>query len=166
MPRQLLQRHRLRHFAAPSGTLESKSSVLTTAETRCPSRKHSDSASHASALRWPMAPPLRRRSNTAWGAGQHWSGTSMTVTYPSTTAVERNRPVALGRSNWLFAGSLRADQRAAAIVSLIQPAKLDGHNLPNPVGEPHRRAPPHRWQSLPRRRLARRVPRAGKQMKT
>src|SRR5271154_6696018 len=32
----------------------------------------------------------------------------------------RIRPVALGRSNWLFAGSLRAGQRAANIMSLIQ----------------------------------------------
>lgn len=38
----------------------------------------------------------------------------------------RIRPVALGRSNWLFAGSLRAGQRAANIMSLIQSAKLNG----------------------------------------
>ena len=37
------------------------------------------------------------------------------------------RPWALGRSNWLFAGSLRSGQRAAAIMSLSQPAKLNGH---------------------------------------
>ena len=30
------------------------------------------------------------------------------------------RPWALGRSNWLFAGSLRSGKRAAAIMSLIQ----------------------------------------------
>lgn len=40
----------------------------------------------------------------------------------------RIRPVALGRSNWLFAGSLRAGQRAAVIMSLIQSAKLNGHD--------------------------------------
>ncbi len=38
----------------------------------------------------------------------------------------RIRPVALGRSNWLFAGSLRAGKRAAAVMSLIQSAKLNG----------------------------------------
>jgi transposase len=38
----------------------------------------------------------------------------------------RIRPVAIGRSNWLFAGSLRAGQRAANIMSLIQSAKLNG----------------------------------------
>lgn len=40
----------------------------------------------------------------------------------------RIRPVALGRSNWLFAGSLRGGERAAAIMSLIQSAKLNGHD--------------------------------------
>jgi hypothetical protein len=38
------------------------------------------------------------------------------------------RPIAIGRNNWLFAGSLRAGQRAAAIMSLIQSAKLNGHD--------------------------------------
>src|SRR6266542_4001286 len=40
----------------------------------------------------------------------------------------RIRPIALGRSNWLFAGSLRAGKRAAAVMSLIQSARLNGHN--------------------------------------
>ena len=40
----------------------------------------------------------------------------------------RIRPIAIGRSNWLFAGSLRAGQRAAAVMSLIQSAKLNGHD--------------------------------------
>jgi transposase len=38
------------------------------------------------------------------------------------------RPAALGRNNWLFAGSLRAGQRAAAVMSLIQSAKINGHD--------------------------------------
>ena len=33
-----------------------------------------------------------------------------------------------GRTNWLFAGTLLAGQRAAAITSLIQSAKLNGHD--------------------------------------
>tara|TARA_Y100000782_G_scaffold16900_1_gene17294 strand:- start:3572 stop:3976 length:405 start_codon:yes stop_codon:yes gene_type:complete len=37
------------------------------------------------------------------------------------------RPWALGRKNWLLAGSLRRGQRAAAIMSLIQSATLKGH---------------------------------------
>ena len=36
------------------------------------------------------------------------------------------RPWALGRKNWLFAGSLRSGQRAANIMTLIQSAKLNG----------------------------------------
>ncbi|KCW23412.1 transposase IS66 family protein, partial [Acinetobacter baumannii 1032359] len=35
------------------------------------------------------------------------------------------RPWALGRKNWLFAGSLRSGQRAANIMTLIQSAKLN-----------------------------------------
>ena len=35
--------------------------------------------------------------------------------------------VAIGRNNWLFAGSLRAGQPSAAVMSLIQSARLNGH---------------------------------------
>lgn len=38
------------------------------------------------------------------------------------------RPWALGRNNWLFAGSLRSGQRAANVMSLIQSAKMNGHD--------------------------------------
>ena len=38
------------------------------------------------------------------------------------------RPIAIGRKNWLFARSLRAGQRAAAVMSLIQSARLNGHD--------------------------------------
>jgi transposase len=38
------------------------------------------------------------------------------------------RPIALGRSNWLFAGSLRAGKRAAAVMSLVHSAKINGHD--------------------------------------
>lgn len=42
-------------------------------------------------------------------------------------AVENQiRPWALGRSDWLFAGSLRSGKRAAAIMSLIQSARMNG----------------------------------------
>lgn len=40
------------------------------------------------------------------------------------------RPVALGRKNWLFAGSETAGRRAAAIMGLLATAKANGH-------EPH-----------------------------
>ena len=38
------------------------------------------------------------------------------------------RPIAIGRNNWLFAGSLRAGKRAAAVMSLIQSARMNGHD--------------------------------------
>jgi hypothetical protein len=38
------------------------------------------------------------------------------------------RSWAVGRKNWLFAGSLRSGKRAAAIMSLIQSARLNGHD--------------------------------------
>ncbi len=68
------------------------------------------------------------------------------------------RPVALGRSNWLFAGSLRAGQRAATIMSLIQSAKLNGHDpytylkdilerLPTQPASRLEELLPHRWQA-------------------
>lgn len=38
------------------------------------------------------------------------------------------RPWATGRRNWLIAGTLAAGQCAAAITSLIQAAKLNGHD--------------------------------------
>lgn len=70
----------------------------------------------------------------------------------------RIRPVALGRSNWLFAGSLRAGQRAANVMSLIQSAKLNGHDpyrylkdvlerLPTQAARRLEELLPHRWRS-------------------
>ena len=38
------------------------------------------------------------------------------------------RPIALGRSNWLFAGSLRAGKRAAAVMGLLHSARINGHD--------------------------------------
>jgi transposase len=68
----------------------------------------------------------------------------------------RIRPIALGRSNWLFAGSLRAGQRAAAVMSLIQSARLNGHDPYRYLKDILERLPthpasrvdellPHRW---------------------
>jgi transposase len=67
------------------------------------------------------------------------------------------RPIAIGRSNWMFAGSLRAGQRAAAVMSLIQSAKLNGHDpyaylkdvlarLPTQKNSQITDLLPHRWQ--------------------
>ena len=71
----------------------------------------------------------------------------------------RIRPIALGRANWLFAGSLRGGQRAAAVMSLIQSAKLNGHDpyvylkdvltrLPTQRASAVEELLPHRWQPL------------------
>jgi hypothetical protein len=68
----------------------------------------------------------------------------------------RIRPIALGRSNWLFAGSLRGGQRAAAVISLIQSAKLNRHDpyaylkdvlerLPTHPASRIEELLPHRW---------------------
>jgi transposase len=67
------------------------------------------------------------------------------------------RPWALGRSNWLFAGSLRAGKRAAAIMSLVRSAQLNGHDphaylkdvltrLPTHRAADIAQLLPHRWQ--------------------
>ncbi len=37
------------------------------------------------------------------------------------------RPIAIGKKNWLFAGSEAAGQRAAAIQSLLETARLNGY---------------------------------------
>ncbi len=70
----------------------------------------------------------------------------------------RMRPIAQGRANWLFAGSLRAGQRAAAIMSLIQSARMNGHDpyaylkdvltrLPTHKASQIEDLLPHRWKS-------------------
>ena len=38
------------------------------------------------------------------------------------------RPIALGRKNWLFVGSQQAGERAAVLMTLIESAKLNGHD--------------------------------------
>lgn len=40
----------------------------------------------------------------------------------------RIRPIAVVRSNWIFVGRERAGTRAAAVISLIQSAKMNGHD--------------------------------------
>lgn len=74
------------------------------------------------------------------------------------------RPIAIGRSNWLFAGSLRAGKRAAAVMSLIRSAKLNEHDpyaylkdvltrLPTQRASQIGQLLPHRWQAPPQLRL-------------
>lgn len=97
-------------------------------------------------------------SATASSAGEHSRGSWMTGNYRSTTTLENQiRPIAIGRGNWLFAGSLRAGQRAAAVMSLNQSAKLNGHDpyaylkdvltrLPTHKNNKIAELLPHRWQ--------------------
>ncbi len=67
------------------------------------------------------------------------------------------RPISIGRKNWLFAGSLRAGKRAAAVMSLVHSAQLNGHEphtylkdvLERLPTQPARRVGellPHLWQ--------------------
>ena len=66
---------------------------------------------------------------------------------------------AIGRNNWLFAGSLRAGKRAAAVMSLVHSARLNGHESHAYLKDVMQRLPtqpasrigellPHRWQPL------------------
>jgi transposase len=68
------------------------------------------------------------------------------------------RPIAIGRNNWLFAGSLRAGKRGAAVMSLIQSARLNGHDpyaylkdvlarLPTQRNRRIGELLPHRWHA-------------------
>jgi len=70
------------------------------------------------------------------------------------------RPIAIGRNNWLFAGSLRAGERAAAIMSLLHSARLNGHDpyaylrdilerLPTQPASRIGELLPHRWTPCP-----------------
>lgn len=67
------------------------------------------------------------------------------------------RPWAVGRKGWLFAGSELAGQRAAMVMSLVQSAKLNGHDpwaylrdvlerLPTHLNSRIDELLPHRWQ--------------------
>lgn len=68
------------------------------------------------------------------------------------------RPIALGRKNWLFAGSRTAGVRAAAIMSLLATAKANGHDphawltdvltrLPTTLDRDIETLLPHRWRT-------------------
>jgi len=81
-----------------------------------------------------VAPSVLGNSGTHRAIGytrKRWSALVRVLddgAYPiDNNPVERAiRPVAIGRKNWLFAGSETAGQRAAAIMSLIATAKANG----------------------------------------
>ncbi|MDZ7855794.1 IS66 family transposase [Sphaerotilus sp.] len=67
------------------------------------------------------------------------------------------RPLAVGRKNWLFVGSQMAGERAAVLMSLIESAKLNGHDpwaylkdvferLPTLKNRDLAQLLPHNWQ--------------------
>ena len=69
------------------------------------------------------------------------------------------RAWALGRKNWLFIGSELAGERAAVVMSLLQSAKLNGHDpwaylkdvltrLPTQLNSRIEELLPHQWQSV------------------
>lgn len=71
-------------------------------------------------------------------------------TYPIDNNPVENaiRPVALGRKNWLFAGTESAGRRAAAIMSLIESAKLNGHDPFAYLRDVLTRLPTHPYRHL------------------
>jgi transposase len=91
-----------------------------------------------------------------WTALSHYVNHAQ-VPIDNNCAENRMRPIAIGRKNWLFAGSLRAGQRAAAVMSLIQSAKLNSieplaylkdvlNRLPTQPASRVADLLPHRWQ--------------------
>ena len=67
------------------------------------------------------------------------------------------KPWAMGRRAWLFCGSELAGRRAAIVMSLVQSAKLNGHDpwaylrdllerLPTHANSRIEELLPHRWQ--------------------
>jgi hypothetical protein len=68
------------------------------------------------------------------------------------------RPWAMGRKAWLFCGSELAGQRAAVVMSLVQSARLNGHDpwaylsdvlkrLPTQLNSRIEELLPYRWQA-------------------
>ena len=67
------------------------------------------------------------------------------------------KPWAMGRKAWMFVGSEQAGERAAAVMSLVQSAKLNGHDpyaylrdvlqrLPRQLNSRIEELLPHRWR--------------------
>ena len=94
----------------------------------------------------------------------HWQGLSRFL-LDGAVPVDNNhierliRPWALGRRNWLFIGSQLAGERAAVVMSLLQSAKLNGHDpwaylkdvltrLPTQLNSRIEELLPHRWHRV------------------
>lgn len=92
----------------------------------------------------------------------NWSGLTRylddgNVPIDNNAAENAVRPLAVGRKNWLFVGSQQAGERAAVVLSLIESAKLNGHDPWAYLKDVFERLPtlkqrdiaqllPHNWQ--------------------
>ena len=92
----------------------------------------------------------------------HWTGLGRflldgAVPLDNNHCENQIRPWALGRKNWLFIGSQLAGKRAAVVMSLLQSAKLNGHDpwaylkdvltrFPMQLNSRIEELLPHRWQ--------------------
>ena len=93
----------------------------------------------------------------------HWDGLSRylldgAVPIDNNHIENQMRPWALGRKNWLFIGSELAGERAAVVMSLLQSAKLNGHDpwaylkdvltrMPTQLNSRIQELLPHQWRS-------------------
>ena len=93
---------------------------------------------------------------------KHWAGLGRflldgDVPIDNNHVENRIRPWALGRRNWLFIGSQLAGERAAVVMSLLQSAKLNGHEpwaclkdvltrLPTQLNSRIEELLPHKWR--------------------
>ena len=92
----------------------------------------------------------------------HWAGLGRFlldggVPIDNNLVENRMRPWAVGRRNWLFIGSQLAGERAAVVMSLLQSAKLNGHEpwaylkdvltrLPTQLNSRIEELLPHKWR--------------------
>ena len=96
----------------------------------------------------------------------HWQALSRFL-HDGSVPIDNNhienqmRPWALGRKNWLFIGSELAGERAAVVMSLLQSARLNGHDpfaylkdvltrLPTQLNSQIGELLPHQWHSAAR----------------
>jgi hypothetical protein len=75
-----------------------------------------------------------------WGPLTHYLDNSA-VPIDNTWVENQRTPIALGKRNWRLAGSLRAGQRAAAVISLLHSPRLNGHDVHAHMRDLHARLP-------------------------
>ena len=91
-----------------------------------------------------------------WGALVHYLQDPQ-VPIDNNAVENAIRPIALGRKNWLFVGSQQAGERSANLMSLIESAKLMGHDpwaylkdvlqrIPTTLQRDLQTLLPHHWQ--------------------